>query len=366
MTRATSLASTHRKLMREWDAERNMGVDPFALSPGSHERVWWHCSRDGRHQWQAIVYSRTAGGHGCPMCSGVRLCPTSSLGALYPAIAREWHPTKNGELTADEISWRSPTQVWWRCKRDPSHAWRTGVRARVGGAGCPMCSGRVVTAATSLRALKPRLAKEWHKTKNGSLTPDDVTPRSSARAVWQCSKDHVWTTRIRNRAMIGSGCPYCAGNLCTKERSLAARFPRIAREWDGAANGDIGPGDVLPSSRRRVGWRCLKDRRHTWQAPIAARTRKSPSACPHCGTRIPGPFNNLAVMHPAIAAEWHPTKNKLLLASDVVPGTNAHAWWRCSLNPWHIWRAKVSSRTKRRSKCPFCMGGYSRKRRRRR
>ena len=53
------------------------------------------------------------------------------------------------------------------------------------GTGCPMCSGRVATPSTSLAALSPELAREWHSTANGDLRPRDVRPAAYIRVRWQ-------------------------------------------------------------------------------------------------------------------------------------------------------------------------------------
>ena len=41
-------------LLREWDAARNGGLTPSDVSFGSHQKVWWQCSKG--HSWQAKVY----------------------------------------------------------------------------------------------------------------------------------------------------------------------------------------------------------------------------------------------------------------------------------------------------------------------
>lgn len=61
----------------------------------------------------------------------------------------------------------------------------------------------------------PDLAKEWHPTKNGNLTPQDIGANSCKKVWWQCDKNHEWETSITMRAK-GLGCPYCNGKLLKK------------------------------------------------------------------------------------------------------------------------------------------------------
>ena len=78
----------------------------------------------------------------CPIYVGKKVIFSSSLAGDAPAIAAEWHPTKNGKLRPARVYRYSTSRVWWRCARDASHAWENTVAARVkGGIGCPYCGG---------------------------------------------------------------------------------------------------------------------------------------------------------------------------------------------------------------------------------
>ncbi len=54
-------------LMAEWNWEKNneLGLDPKALTCGSHAKVWWKC--DKGHEWKATIVNRNKG-RGCPIC----------------------------------------------------------------------------------------------------------------------------------------------------------------------------------------------------------------------------------------------------------------------------------------------------------
>ena len=74
---------------------------------------------------------------------------------------------------------------------------------------------REPTKERSLAFLSPEIAKEWHPTLNGSLTPDDVFNGSSDKAWWQCQKvkDHIWKGQIKLRTRKdkkrSKGCRIC-------------------------------------------------------------------------------------------------------------------------------------------------------------
>lgn len=72
----------------------------------------------------------------------------SSLAELYPEIAAEWHPTKNGNLTPDCITYGSGKKVWWKCKVC-GHEWMATIGKRTSGRGCPSCANDKRRSSTS-------------------------------------------------------------------------------------------------------------------------------------------------------------------------------------------------------------------------
>jgi hypothetical protein len=80
----------------------------------------------------------------------------------------------------------------------------------------------------NLQKLCPDLAKEWHPTKNGSLTPRDVTPYSNKKVCWRCNKNksHEWGATIYNRNR-GTGCPYCFRNKSKQGKRLLKPYGKL-------------------------------------------------------------------------------------------------------------------------------------------
>lgn len=61
---------------------------------------------------------------------------------------------------------------------------------------------------TYLYSEKPGLVREWHPTKNGSLTPRNVTTDYPKKVWWLCENGHEWGAKVTDRIM-GAGCPVC-------------------------------------------------------------------------------------------------------------------------------------------------------------
>ena len=143
----------------------------------------------------------------------------NNLSILYPEIAKQWHPTKNGDLLPQQITVRNGKKVWWQCEK--GHEWQAVISKRTQGIGCPYCSGRyVVLGETDLSTTHPDVSSEWHPTKNGETMPQHVLARSSKKVWWKCKKcGHEWETRIAHRCN-GSGCPACYNARRTKKNEL--------------------------------------------------------------------------------------------------------------------------------------------------
>ena len=78
----------------------------------------------------------------------------------------------------------------------------------------------------SLEDKYPEIAKEWHPTKNGDLTPDQVTPGSSRKVWWMCIQEHEWEAVIASRTR-GTGCPYCSGKKASVNPNMLIMNPRV-------------------------------------------------------------------------------------------------------------------------------------------
>ena len=339
MTHARDKLQPH--LAAEWYTRKNKGLTPDAVRPYSHKKVWWKCKKG--HVWEARIGSRSEGA-GCPYCAGTRVCKDNSLGTISPAIAAEWHPKKNNKLTPQDVTPYSQKKAWWICNK--GHEWETTVHSRSMGYGCPYCAGIRVCKDNSLGTINPALAAEWHPKKNKGLTPRDVTPYSNRKAWWKCKKGHEWEALINNRNR-GSGCPYCSGRRATKDTSLEANNPTLAKEWHPRKNSGLILSEITQYSARKVWWKCKKG--HEWEARVGDRSQGH--GCPYCAGQRATKDTCLEAMNPALAKEWHPSKNGNLTPRDVKKFSRNNVWWLC--NKGHTWQATVNERSRGRG-CPKC------------
>ena len=274
----TDLATRYPDLAAEWHPTKNGDLTPSDVLPGSHRLVWWQCPH--YHEWRAQIKSRVSGA-GCPVCSNRALLRgVNDLATNNPELARQWHPTKNGDLTPADVVPGTRRKVWWVC--DKGHEWRAAVSARVNGSGCPVCtSKKIVPGINDLASQYPAVAKEWHPTKNGSLTPEQVAPASNKKVWWICDKGHEYQATVASRTQRNGGCPYCANTkVLPGYNDLATLYPHVASQWHPTLNRPLTPDHILPGSRRKVWWQCKNG--HIWQAVVYSRTGAQNSGCPFC------------------------------------------------------------------------------------
>lgn len=340
-------------LLQQWQPLKNAPLTPEEVSYGSRRSVWWKCEKG--HEWQAAIYTRTGSGCGCPYCMGKRAWPgENDLASQRPDLAAQWHPTKNRDRTPAGVLAASHYKAWWICEK--GHEWQAMVKTRaIAGTGCPVCANRQITPGENdLATTHPELARQWHPTRNGSLTPKGLGAGTQKRVWWRCEKGHEWQAVVTSRTSGGTGCPVCTGRMVIPgENDLASQFPAIAAQWHPTRNGKLTPENLTACSNKKVWWLC--ELGHDYQASVGARTVNG-MGCPYCaGRKVLAGFNDLATREPEIAAQWHPALNGTLTPEQVTAGSHRKVWWECPSG--HIWKAVIYSRAgPQKCGCPVCAG----------
>lgn len=146
-----------------------------------------------------------------------------------PTLFEEWDFEKNNELGLDvyKVTKGSKKKMNFICKKCNSQhiAMPTNkIRSKM----CIYCRGFKANHTNSLASLRPDLAKEWHQTKNGDLTPHDVTFGYDKKVWWLGECGHEWETRIPHR-MKGTNCSICANKkIKINENDLWTTHPNVA------------------------------------------------------------------------------------------------------------------------------------------
>lgn len=273
LTKDNCLATINPKVASEWHPNKNGDLTPLDVAYASNKRVWWKCKKG--HEWFTTINHRSAGGN-CPYCAGKKACKDNCLATVNLKLAKEWNCDKNGELTPYDVVGHSDKKVWWKCKK--GHEWRAKISNRSHGKNCPYCGNKKVNMENCFATKKSKLIEEWHKTKNGELTPYTVTCGTPKKVWWQCKKGHEWIDSVAHRS-DGRGCPYCSSRKLSEDNCLFTVYPQLAKEWNYDKNGNLIPQDVFSSSSRKVWWKCKNG--HEWKTSVNSRNGGE-VGCPHC------------------------------------------------------------------------------------
>lgn len=401
-------------LLSEWDYDRNGSITPYGLTIGSGKKVWWKCSKCG-NSWDATISNRKRG-TGCPYCSIPAkkvLQGFNDLKTKYPEIAREWHPTRNGEKTPDSVLCGSAKKVWWLCER--GHEYEQSIINRVNGGNCPYCSHqKLLEGFNDFATEHPELLGEWDTEKN-TLKPNSIMSHSHYKAWWKCPFGHSYQAWMDNRCgTTHSGCPICDKENHTSfpEQALyyyvKKSFPdainsdksaigmeldiyipslRVAIEYDGKnwhskneyeleKNSSCKRSKIRLIRVRESGLKlyndcvCLiRDDNRTDEslssviekvlAEIGASTDididvKRDAASIYSSYIKSRKEQSLLSSYPDLSKEWHPTKNGRLSPEMVAPMTNKKVWWLGACG--HEWMMSVQDRTNQNCGCPVCSG----------
>ena len=295
------LATVCPELVKEWHPVLNGEKTPCNVSYGSGYNAWWSHSYDdpvtGKHfefEWQAKVYRRSKG-EKCPFLVGKRIyAGFNDLATLCPELKNQVHPTKNGEITAFNISPYSNKPIWWIYPYDDpitgkhfEFEWQATPSVRTNSKGCPFLSNnRLWPGFNDLKTKYPRIASEWNYELN-EKNPEDYMPNSREKVWWAYPYDDpntgkhfdfIWQARITHRVQDDSGCPFLSNNAVFRGfNDLETRRPDLAAEWDIEKN-RIAPDEVTLYSNQKRWWTCPKCGK-SWYASPAKRAGGQNCCC---------------------------------------------------------------------------------------
>lgn len=198
----------------------------------------------------------------------------------------------------------------------------------------------------SLAVRFPHLAKQWHPSLNGVLTPHNVSFGSSKEVYWLCDTcAYVWKGTVNYRTHRKSGCAACINQVVTDKNRLSLLYPDISEEFDEPT---MCAGDYTTGSGKIVFWKC-KTCQHRWKARVRDRIKKG-YGCPSCSGRIVSDKNRLSLLRPDVCLEWN---DKTCTPEEVTVGSNKIVEWKCKICN-HEWPSTIANRTCMDHGCPRC------------
>jgi hypothetical protein len=349
-----SFTHSHPALIKDWDAQKNVGLCPDAFPATSQKKVWWRCSKG--HEWLASIHRRAIENTGCPFCT--------------------WQTSRlEIELYSELLSLLG--KVGWRHKLAGIEIdiWLPDFHLGIEVDGYPWHSGKESRDKAKNQRLKQHGADllRVRDVRNGRLFETDVlfsdkeptieiATRLAAQLLQQLrtrlstSQTDALSNYIRNGILINAqkaSQMRADLPLPPSGESLEDIRPDLAREWNYAKNAGQIPSMFLPQSNVSVWWRC--GRGHEWEAKI--NNRFNGRGCPICksmkaalrviaeGVRQHG---SLAGKNPDVATLFDLEANAPLTPDMISHASWKQCWWVCSKN--HKWRKSI------RAMCsnPYC------------
>lgn len=202
-----SLGHSNPEILKLWHPTKNGKLKPIQFTEKSGKKVWWKCEKG--HEWEAQILKITDGRR-CPYCSNKSVGKDNCLAVTHPELSEEWHPTKNGYLTAYDVVPGSGKKIWWKCKN--GHEWQNVVNKRaIQGQSCADCHGRGRITAT-LESAKKIFAE------NGCELLAKKFINSSTKMKYKCSCGNISETTL-SRFKTGRRCSSCKGKRISETKS---------------------------------------------------------------------------------------------------------------------------------------------------
>ena len=351
-----SLAKIRPDLAKDWHPSRNLPITPNDVVAGGSRKVWWICGHG--HEWQATIGSRVINGSGCSKCSlqtsRIEIAVYAELAALFDDVL--WRERIAGfECDIYLCQYRLGVEidgVYWHRRRPEQELAKSAAFAEEGVQlfrlredGLPLLDERDAPYKSSedeFLVVSRLLTK--------LLEYADLPDRQIVKLHEYLGQPGLINEKLYRKLVASLPGP-------PPGHSLADRHPEIAKQWASDLNAPLSPEHFRPQANKKVWWRC--ENGHTWRTTPNIRVFQG-TGCPACPRkpRLASSEENLAVVNPGLASEWHPQRNDELRPTDVWPNSNRKVSWHCVKG--HEWQATVASRASGTG-CPYCYGRFATK-----
>jgi len=125
---------------------------------GCHKNLKWQCLKDECGDIFEMTWATVSQGHGCACCDGRQVGLSNCLATKNPELAKEWHPTKNGDLTPFNVTLGSSKKVWWKCSKC-GHEWKCSINDKIR-------HGNILSCSACSESKGEKRIREWLRLNN--------------------------------------------------------------------------------------------------------------------------------------------------------------------------------------------------------
>ena len=335
--------------MEEWDYEKNkeLGLTPGNVSYGSKKKVYWVLPYDdsntGKHfvfEWQATIKDRK-NGIGCPYLANQAVWQGfNDLASQNKQLASEWHPTLNGNLKPTDIVVSSNKKVWWLCPTCGYSYINSVSKRHIRNQSCPECNdkGTSFPEFVIFFYLSKVYSDTIHRHKIQGIEFDIFIPSINTAIEYDGNYYHKGKIDKENQKD-----QFCKDNnirfIRVRENKLELTKSAEIIWVKDRDNNDLNSAIVALFNILNISYdfeiNIIKDNSSIMNLK-----------------RIKEIENSIAITHPELAAEWHPTKNGNLKPENFSHGSNIIVWWLCP-DCGHEYQSAINNRTSGNG-CVFC------------
>ena len=417
--KTNSFVKNYPDIAKEWDYEKNVGLDINEYSSKSNKRVWWKCSFCG-NSWQTTINER-ASGRGCPNCTlaGTSFSEQTVLyyvKKIYPDAMSRYKelgmeldvfiPDIKTAIEYDGVYYHNSSHALEKENKKDELCKEHNIRLiRIRDSKLPDTKNSIRITCTDtggkhlnkaikslldlldpgnniivdvdkdgigikakyresikencIANVKPELLEEWNYEKNLHINPETVSSGSDIKYWWKCKKcGYEWQAAPYTRTNLGSGCPYCFGRLPIKGKTdLASQKPELLKDWDYEKNA-ISPDGICCGSEKKVWWKCHICG-YEWQASPSL--RNAGGGCTKCLRKKAGKKKSLEAAKTNSLSEKYPQISeewdyeKNDTSPDKVSCSSNKRVWWICHKCGYGWQATPNTRTSGCG-CPCCAG----------
>ena len=353
-----NLSQSHPQLIYRWHPTKNGDKKPEDFTYGSKKKVWWLCPKNKNHDFESpiwfLTHSKSAGG--CPFCAGKKVSEDNSLAFLFPEIAKEWHPTKNGDKKPEDFTHGSKKKVWWLCPK--KHTYSATLSSRTGmKSGCGKCSpqssSQNVRIYSEIQFLFDKDELKYNYRVEG-WEMDLFIPKINLAIEYDgyhWHKDNEERDLRKNQYLVTKKIKL----LRLREKPLSL----LTKSDLSLTKGKIKKSDIN-NIARFIGK--LFPKKSPIQKKIAYYIKQKNFINEDIYKNtlavisLPDPSKSIINTHPEIAKEWDYKKNYPLLPDHYTQGSHENIWWKCKICE-NSYQSQISDKTRldrRQRKCPQC------------
>lgn len=200
------LIDNHPEAVREWDYEKNAGINIATVTRGSGKVVWWKCQNGHCYEVDVKTRTRFKRWNICKLCKA----NANSLLSRFPEAAKEWDFQNNSEHDIHTILFASAKIVSWIC--DLGHQYEATPHQRTNTENGKLKSCPVCKDLDTLLVLKyPEIKEQWDFEKNVHVDINKITYGSHIVLHWICSEGHHYeqSPAVRTHGGRLNGCIVC-------------------------------------------------------------------------------------------------------------------------------------------------------------